>query len=206
MDRSQKHKDFWEWFEGKSDAFLTQPALALIDEILAELGKVDDGISAELSSYNLDTDRVLIVTSHGDQSRFQTISDLVSEAPLIEGWCFQALKPPRGFSFSVGGRPSYSFDDWTFVPLRSSANFEQMGLRIEVPAPDFEHVDNEVVLEILEEGVGEVLSSLCTHIETSLPNTHNAFPLPSLAEALHSWCLLRGPESIRVFLPDLELT
>lgn len=204
MTQQEKIDRFWLCFESQAERLFEQPSLEIIDELTEQLATVDCGISCEVSQVTTCSDRELILTAHGDASRFKLIGTLVQRAPQISGWRVLALKPPRGFSFHVDGKERLSISDWRFVPLKSSPDFSAFGLRIEMPEQDARLLDEDSLSFILEEGVGEVLLLLCSHIEFGSSETADALSIHSLAETIFDWALVRGPESMRAWLPPLE--
>lgn len=204
MTQQEKMDEFWLWFESQAEQLVDQPSLEIIDELAEQLANVDSGITAEVSNMTENSDRELIITAHGDASRFKLIGTLVQRAPQIPGWRVLALKPPRGFSFHVDGKERLSISDWRFVPLKSSPEFDEIGLRIEMPERDAQKLNEDALSLVLEEGVGEVLLSLYSHIEFGSSETAGALSIHSLAETISDWALARGPKSIRVWLPTLE--
>jgi len=205
MMHLEENNQFWQWFEKQAEGLLKKPSFEVIDELAEQIKKVDPGITAEVSNCHESIDRELTVTSHCDQSKFELILDFVRMAPLVSGWQFQALKPPRGFSFQVEGKSGLSIGDWRFVPLKSSPEFTEIGLRIEMTEDDLKNMNDELLHEIIEEGVGEVLLSLCSHIEYGSSMTPKAISLNSLAETLYSWALRRSPQSFHKYLQTIEI-
>ncbi len=90
------------------------------------------------------------------------------------------------------------------MPLKSSPEFDEIGLRIEMPERDAQKLNEDALSLVLEEGVGEVLLSLCSHIEFGFSETAGALSIHSLAETISDWALARGPKSMRAWLPPLE--
>lgn len=204
MTQQEKIDRFWLWFESQAERLFEQPSLEIIDKLTEQLARVDWGISCKVSQVTTCSDRELILTAHSDTSRFKLIGTLVQRAPQIPGWRVLALKPPRGFAFHIDGKERLSISDWRFVPLKSSPDFSEFGLRIEMPEQDARLLDADALSLILETGVGEVLLSLCSHIEFGSSKTAGALSIHSLAETISDWALVRGPKSMRAWLPTLE--
>ena len=205
MTQQEKIDRFWLWFESQAERLFAQPSQEIIDELTEQLATVDRGISCEVSQATTCSDRELILTAHSDTSRFKLIGTLVQRAPQIPGWRVLALKPPRGFAFHIDGKERLSISDWRFVPLKYSPDFSEFGLRIEMPEQDARLLDADSLSLILESGVGEVLLSLCSHMEfAGSSKTAGALSIHSLAETISDWALVRGPKSMRAWLPTLE--
>ncbi|MEQ8637786.1 hypothetical protein [Gimesia maris] len=204
MTQQEKIDRFWLWFESQAERLFEQPSLEIIDKLTEQLATVDWGISCEVSQVTTCSDRELILTAHSDILRFELIGTLVQRAPQIPNWRVLALKPPRGFAFHIDGKERLSISDWRFVPLKSSPDFSEFGLRIEMPEQDARLLDADSLSLILETGVGEVLLSLCSHIEFGSSKTAGALSIHSLAETISDWALVRGPKSMRAWLPTLE--
>jgi hypothetical protein len=204
MTQQEKINRFWLWFESQAERLFAQPSLEIIDELTEQLATVDRGISCEVSQGTTCSDRELILTAHSDASRFKLIGTLAQRAPQISGWRVLALKPPRGFAFHIDGKERLSISDWRFVPLKSSPEFDEIGLRIEMPERDAQKLNEDALSLVLEEGVGEVLLSLCSHIEFGFSETAGALSIHSLVETISDWALARGPKSMRAWLPPLE--
>ena len=205
MERSKRILRFWRWFERDAMSLLRRPSLDIIEDFDERLQEIDVEISSEVSSRLADEDRELIITSHGMQSKFELIDEMVKLAPVIDGWSVQSLKPPRGFGFRVDGVDDIDLGKWKYVPLKKTMEYIEYCLRIEMPEQDRLRVDDIALFNIMEGGLGEVLFSLCSHVEYETSKTPGARPLDSLVVSVFSWAVCRGPASIKRFLPDVDL-
>jgi len=195
---------FWEWFKSNAVSLAQRPAPEAVDAIVDRLQSINANISAEVSDLSASNFKELVITSHGESSCFDFIVDFVRHAPEIPQWRIHSLKPPRGFDFTVASSPDLTIRDWRFVPLKRNPEFREFGVRIEMSQYDYARVDGHIVASILEEGIGEVLFSACTYIEFDVSANQVSMPIAQLSEAIHAWCLLRGPSSLRKFLPALD--
>jgi hypothetical protein len=195
---------FWEWFKTNADSLIQRPAPEAVDAIIDRLHAINAEFSAEVSGFLTNNSKELVITSHGEPSCFDLIVDFVRRAPEIPRWKIRSLKPPRGFDFIVASNPDLAIRDWTFVPLKRNSEFTEFGVRIEMSQSDYDRVDGHLVASIVEEGIGEVLFSACTHFEFDVSAKQESMPIEQLCEAVHAWCTLRGPSSLRKFLPDID--
>lgn len=196
------YTSFWKWFLSNSRRFRDLPSLIIIDELCERIATIDKRLSVELSS-EVDTPlRELVITSHGDWAAFKTIVALCKSCPSIPGWKVVAFKPPRGFLFNLPVLPEVNVSQWKVVPLKMDVSFKDIGIRFEVGKGHASKVTEPLIWEILEEGVGEILCSLVSHVEWSENRTSRAFDMGELPEILHSWGLTRGPDECKPYLPD----
>ncbi len=195
---------FWEWFRSNADSLLQRPPTEVVDLVVDRLHAIDAELSAEVSGFLEDNSKELVLTSHGQPSWFEFIFEFRRRAPEIPHWRIRALKPPRGFDFTVASNPGLTIRDWMFVPLKRSSEFAEFGVRIEMSNDDYDLVDGRTVASIVEEGIGEVLLSVCAHIEFDIVTNHNSMPIGQLCEAVHAWCMVHGPNAVRKFLPAIQ--
>src|SRR5208283_3759577 len=123
------------WFQAHRAGLdvLTDAAAPFWDVALGQLKQLDKHLWFELSKPSGD-DREFIVTAEGHADIFQLVDALVAHAPRSPGWQFIALKPPMGFDFTTTYE-GVLFDPramW-FLPLNSSSNEGDLGLRVGVP-------------------------------------------------------------------------
>ena len=173
---------FWQWFAAQADEYLAMPAVEIIDSVHKALGEFDPLITAEISNRMTNGDRELILTSHGNAEKFAAITTLANAATRLGQWIVSALKPPRGFRFRSLGHEKLNLANWQFVLLKAADFPGEYGLSIEVPEADGNQMYDQLLRNIVEEGIGEVVLSQCRHMEWSPNVSGNAEPISRLYE------------------------
>jgi hypothetical protein len=137
---------------------------------LLKIKKVDERLWFELSG-KTGPMREFVVTAEGEVEAFPIVEELISVAPIVEGWIFVALKPAMGFAFSslyegVLFEPSRMW----FLPLRSASRPESIGISVGVHGVDrMDRIGAQnAVLKILDTAIGERSAALdIQHTEVS---------------------------------------
>jgi hypothetical protein len=180
---------FWTWFRA-NDAKLTamlNADLPYWDTALSQLKAVHQGLWFEVSD-EIRGRREFVITAEGDPKLFPLVDAMVAEAPEIVAWVFVALKPAMGFDF-VTTYEGMAFDSksmW-FLPLESSGDLSNLGLRIGIPGlnDEMRRVAGNAVMVILDTGLGERSSAMdVQHVEfaeiPSQPEKVGYIELPDL--------------------------
>ena len=148
--------DFWRLFRQRAaDLADTESAdTAVYDQLLEGLHRIHPELFLEVSVEPGACE--LIVTTEGNRSLFPLARSIVADAPQVEGWTIQALKPQLGFPESVGwGQVQVSVADVVFDPLQDASG--ALGLRMFVPGIDESEVTDahNALLRALDHGLGE---------------------------------------------------
>lgn len=159
---------FWDWFSENEAALRGLSGAQVAEAIYAELTEVDQRLGVEVQGAKAPR-REVIFTAYGDAEAFPAVESLVEAAPAIAGWSFVALKPARGFDFSVdAGEIVIDAAKLIFDPLRSPQAPNALAIRFFVASELAESGGIEEVLWlILETGLGERAAAEITHIEAA---------------------------------------
>jgi hypothetical protein len=184
MDISQ----FWPWFATQTGHWKTATPAAIADSLQATLQRVDSRLGVEIACD--DSGHEVIVTAGGDPAAFPVAKAVVQAAPSIRGWTFLALKPPRGFEFTIGlNNAQLSASDLKFEPLESPQRPDQLGIRVYLPPPlPDKQQANEMIWLIVETGIGEEAATRIAFLDVApLDKPHGELlPISDLA-AYVSW-------------------
>jgi hypothetical protein len=90
--------EFWSWFHGKASAYKAfieseDRDMRLYKKLIAEMNKLDDRISPELTIDN-DGTAVLVLSCDGLKEAADRLIAIADEAPEIAGWRVQKFRPP----------------------------------------------------------------------------------------------------------------
>ncbi len=181
-DIDENAKSFWAAFRMLHKSLRQLPDNEIAEQVQKTASEYFGAIGVEVSCDS--QSREIIFTACGDKDKFNDIRRLVSRAPQLPDWTFTALKPRRGFKFSL------SIDHVTvypshlrFVSLQSSSSPNQIGIRVFAPACISGRNDgDDIIWMIVEIGIGEEAASEVSYIEvrpdTESPN--DAFAIESL--------------------------
>lgn len=103
----------------------------LLDEILENLQKVDDGLFFEIG-YDAHAKLFeLIITPEGKHKKIDLTREIIASAPPVKDWKFIAFKPALGFGFVTEYEDIYIDPKliW-FLPLNSKSHPLDIGIRI----------------------------------------------------------------------------
>jgi len=166
---SQTTSRFAQWFRDHAVELRQLDAEEAAEAIAEELACIDDALGLEVGEESsADEERELIVTAYSRRDLFPTVHEIVSGLTGLRGWQIHALKPPRGFDFSIriGGNTLHA-NRLLFTWL-SNINFG-VGL---IPQPSvFQKVTlmpdggEDLGWLVLETGLGEDLSSRLERVE-----------------------------------------
>lgn len=176
-------KQLWNWFtKHENDLKHCEPQLAAesLSEILAQ---VDTRLGVEVSDER--KKRSLTITAGGDPDVFPMAKQLINEAPRTRGWSFHALKPARGFKFTINANGiDLDASELVFEPLTSADLPKKLGIRLFFPSSNREATsDNDMVWQILETGIGEEATCLISHleVESGIVKQEDTIPIEDLA-------------------------
>jgi hypothetical protein len=171
--------EFAEWFakEGKRLERLDPGKAA--DEIAVRLAEVDPRLGVEAGDG--EHGRELILSAFGDATLFQVVDDLCSEL-RAPGWTIVALKPPRGFAFTLdAGGASIDASSLLFDPLESPSRSGELGIRL-LAGPDTADAVRELASLIVETGVGERAAARIKHLDVAVASAADAGRALKIAE------------------------
>lgn len=98
--RQQSIQEFWTWFKDHRSDFEHQSPndSNSANELTKQLSRVDEALIWELHPAAQAKPFVLALGAEGDTDLFDTVLDMVEEAPSIPGWRFQAFRQPDGLT------------------------------------------------------------------------------------------------------------
>ncbi len=150
-----------------------------------ELLKADEGLGVEVSTVTEGEDRELIVTAFSDRALFSLVQHIAEQLSSVPGWKVIALKPPRGFEFTLTlGKQRLRANSLEFTSIPTVVG----GIRLLVAQECLvemakAHDREELAWLIVETGIGEELSSRLQHIEFACDaNAEAKYPITELAE------------------------
>jgi hypothetical protein len=154
---------FWKWFEENNHAFLftndvdEEVREQLLSDFLDELHKYNDKLYFLIGGLP-NGDQELIITAEGDVEQFNSVDELINNAPTVKSWVFTAFIQAKNDANSV------IFDDveiildslW-FMPLQSSSAPSSIGIKVGVPGYDSldKNSADNAVYKMLDTVLGE---------------------------------------------------
>src|SRR5579871_1032716 len=100
MDHDSINK-FVTWARKTLPLLEGEPADQAAESAAAALANVDERLGVEVSEASAGEAHELIVTAYSDPTLFPRVRQLVAAVGQVPGWTIVALKPPRGFDFSI---------------------------------------------------------------------------------------------------------
>jgi hypothetical protein len=186
---------FWEWFEEKSTHFRDLESNRVAEKIRDRLLPFFSGVSVEVSEVKPHSRREVIISATSDPFGMFLVKGLVGAAPVMSGWTFTALKPPRGFSFQLTlSGISIDAQKLMFLPVQSPKSPDEIGVRVFAPRLPIrpEEAEDAIAL-IIETGLGEEVAAQVSLLDIVFgqpsPGSH---PIETLPEYLASCRRLRN--------------
>jgi hypothetical protein len=145
---------------------------AVYDELLDKLQEIEPGLFIEFSASQPECE--LIITADGDRELFPAARAAVAQAPRLEGWTVQALKPRLGMPATAAWEGvTVKIDDVVFEPLH--ADDSDQGLRMYVSGLEPADVDaaHNALLRALDHALGEERFALGVQFTEVLPMPAN---------------------------------
>jgi len=178
-------RNFVSWGFHNLPELRNQSAEEAAESIGNELLTIDQGLGVEVSDICHGEDRELIVTAFSDPALFSLVRDIVQQLSSVPGWRVIALKPPRGFEFTLTvGKQRVHAKNLEFTPIPSIV----AGVRLLVAQKCLVEIakkpdSKELAWLIVETGIGEELSSKLQLIEFgSNARAKGKQPITKLAE------------------------
>lgn len=180
---------FTMWFRRQSQSLAGLDVAEIVNRLHSELSRLDPNLGVEVSEPDSEGVRELIVTANGHTDLFHLVREIGSRCADIQGWRVIALKPARGFDYTLTqGGSSLSPEKWEFAALKDE--YGNLGLRLFVPGKKIVIV-HAVLQTIVETGVGEEPFSIVEHIEytqdKSTCDSTQWLPIEVLPEYLRWW-------------------
>jgi hypothetical protein len=159
-------KEFWEWFKVNNSAYLFINEIEdkaekqrLLDNFMKHLHKYCDKLYFQIGGDRED-DQELIITAEGNSDYFNTVEELIDNAPSIPNWKFIAFLQPNfneDFHINYEGVVLAS-NEMYFLPLDHEDSPSLIGFRIGIKNYD-QLKDNKwlqaTVYKIIDTLVGE---------------------------------------------------
>jgi hypothetical protein len=148
---------------------------AVYDALLDKLQEIEPGLFIELSVSQPECE--LIITADGDRALFAAARAAVAQAPRLDGWTVQALKPRLGMPATAAWEGvTVKIDEVVFEALQ--ADDSQLGLRMYVPGLEPADVDaaHNALLRALDHALGEERFALGVRFTEVLPMPANFDP------------------------------
>jgi hypothetical protein len=177
---------FAEFMRGHGRRLREMDAREAADEIGDLVVSLDKRLGVELAESDDSEEREVIITAFSDPTAFDLVERLVAGLRDLSGWRFVALKPARGFDFTV------AVDDQMlnaklleFTPLP-----ERGAIALVVPTALAGHLadtkdSEELAWLIVETGIGENLAAHVQHLEfISADRAQVKWPIERLASYL----------------------
>ncbi len=158
-------EDFAAWFVASSESLRKKPAEQIAEAVATGIGRVDPRLGIELSKDK--NTQELIITAYSEPSLFGTVHRIVQLIGTRPGWRLIALKPPRGFAFTISvGKHRVQATSLEFAPIAEIAG----GIRLLLLPSTFAELATgqdaeELGWLIVETGIGEELASRIHHVE-----------------------------------------
>lgn len=175
--QAQSADRFWLWFTANAQQLRPIEASrkeAHLDEVLEHLHAYAPKLFFEIGGAP-DGPTELVITAPGDRELFHAVEALIARAPSLDGWRFIAFKPAHGFDFvtEYGATRLDPAKCW-FMPLTSTRQPGQLGLRVACPDFDPDHRDDfeNAVHVVLHTALGEMSAAQdIDHVEVgALPD------------------------------------
>lgn len=150
-------RDFVKWFNNNADALSKMNPEIAAAIVNSRLMNIDDSLSAEVGSGG--NKRELIISANGNAMMFSTV-DSICENLLSTQWTIIALKPPRGFDFTIQmDSMIIEAKRIMFEPYDSPSLPGELGIKVICPEEYLGWFSDHVAL-FIESGIGERLASL----------------------------------------------
>lgn len=177
---------FADWFRSQSSRLHALPSDEVADEVWEQLALIDEQLGVEVERHgDQKGPRGIIFTAFSQPDAFPLVRAIVALLDPLEDWNVCALKPPRGFDFSLTlGRQELRASTLSFRPIPEIKNgFALLAPGLAVAGQGAE----EAAWLIMETGVGEELAGRISHLEFGDPaQATDARPITEFADALVS--------------------
>jgi hypothetical protein len=125
MSEKEKIEDFWSWFSGIAVPLATDiESHSLLEELDTRVRHLDSMLSWEVGPGSSEPWQ-LVISPDLNRDLRQKAREIVSHAPVLEGWEFYSARRPKDWDYKFvmersDGRESIQLDasDWGFVLLQ----------------------------------------------------------------------------------------
>lgn len=158
------HRDsFTKWFLANAGTLERDTPEKAAEAIQAQLALLDERLSVEVAEE--EGVRDLVLSASGEASLFQVVEQIGREIRGAPGWQVYALKPPRGFEFTLDvGGVKLRANDLHFEPMQSPSMPGELGVRLLAPVELVDALQEHAWL-LVQTGIGERAASLIRHLE-----------------------------------------
>lgn len=162
MDTSEQSiEGFWHWVRcnrTRLEIATRQPG-PVVDDLHKRLRSIHPGLRVEVGS-DLNGAYELVISAEGDSTLFPLVDAIIDRSPTLPAWRFQALKPARGWEFTIDfeGVELSPSDIWIRlhdIPSASTEVTVHPTCRAAIPEA---HLLETIAL-IIETGLGERLAA-----------------------------------------------
>ena len=185
MSSEGKIDRFVHWFRLESETLWGMPSVDAAELVSDRLLEIDNRLGIEVER-SFSSPREMIFTAFSNPEVFELVRDLVRKIGSVSGWKLTALKPARGFNFSI-----------TIAGERVRATdilfriVDEEGTQIQLTIPGVQPKgagSDELAWLLVEGGLGEELASRITHIEfVSKSFDGTARPIAELEEQIRAF-------------------
>lgn len=163
VDRAHQFAEFMRAHATRLRKMVASDAAEEIGDLVVSL---DKRLGIEVAEDDDSDEREVIITAFSDPTAFDLVESLAAELQDLPGWRFVALKPPRGFDFTLaieGHRLNAKLLEFTPLPERGSiALVLPTALAGQVAGAE---AAEELAWLIVETGIGEKLAAHVQHVE-----------------------------------------
>lgn len=96
LKKNDPYTTFWNWFL-KNESYINKNFEANKESILDDLGnnlkEIDDNLTFEISHYNPEKKRELIISADGIADTFDSVINLCNAAPIVDNWTIIPFRP-----------------------------------------------------------------------------------------------------------------
>lgn len=187
---------FADWFGGAHQRLRALPPERVADAFYDQLAALGLPFSVEVSRSDLPDGPHydVIFSAEGERSRFPDVRELVATAPRVQGFHVTALRPARGFQFSLTTAGiTVEPEHFRFLPLESPGAPGAIGIRLYVQDEMMTLASLDLAMRILETGIGEQDAAAIAHLE--MEPLHKAARSASPIHELGAWVAFKLSEN-----------
>ncbi len=203
--KQSREEAFWSWFAVNSEAYLAftpeKPGqMALINQLGAQLNRVQKGLTFEIGTEPEATQRELVISADGHRELFPAVRSLVDAAPELAGWQILAFRQRKGLaSMSLQTEAGTFGPEQMWFQLRSES--ELIGIDVfmaGIPDPGG-RAGLTVAFLMLDCALGEQdmetrVGTISTHPAPTDPEAQELKPFLTLPEEFDAlYTLMHGP-------------
>lgn len=135
---SQEHaKTFWSWFAKNQSQFLFLSQVdadernRLLNELMEKLREYDENLSFEIGGHPESEKVDFIISADGIIDYFESVENLVAQAPELSNWNIVAFKPPmpEDHTIKINGK-EFDAKKIIFIPLTNPDEPSAVAIRV----------------------------------------------------------------------------